>query len=53
MDKKSDKVPFYKELYYKVEKELGPIDTLVGLGLGAVSGVAICCMYWRHAWKNH
>lgn len=49
MDKKPDKVPFYKEICNKVEKEIGVIDLIIGLGLGAT----VCGLYWRHAWKNH
>lgn len=49
MNKKEDRVPFYKELYYKVENELGVYDTIVGLALGAV----VCGLYWSHCWKNH
>lgn len=46
---KENKVPFYKELYYKVERDLGVYDTLTGIALG----VGVCCLYWRHCWKNH
>lgn len=48
-----DKAPFYKELYNKLENELGPIDTIAGLALGTFGGAVICVLYWRHAWKNH
>ena len=48
-----DNAPFYKEIFYKIENELGPIDTIIGLGLGAVVGATVCGLYWRHAWKNH
>ena len=48
-----DKAPFYKELYSKLENELGPIDTIAGLALGTFGGAVICVLYWRHAWKNH
>lgn len=48
-----DKAPFYKELYDKVENELGPIDTIAGLVFGTLGGAAICVLYWRYAWRNH
>lgn len=44
-----NKEPFYKEVYDKVENEIGVLDTVIGLGLGVV----VCALYWRHAWKNH
>lgn len=44
-----NKEPFYKEVYDKVENEIGVLDMVIGLGLGAV----VCVLYWRHAWKNH
>ena len=49
MNNKVEKVPFYKEIYDKVENELGIYDTLTGLAIG----VAACMLYWRHCWKNH
>lgn len=47
MDK--NKVPFYVKYIQKVEKEVGVIDLIIGLSLGATT----CALYWRHAWKNH
>ena len=44
-----NKEPFYKEVYDKVENEIGVLDTVIGLGLGSV----VCALYWRYAWKNH
>ena len=44
-----NKEPFYKEVYDKVENEIGVLDTVIGLGLGAI----VCALYWRYAWKNH
>ena len=41
--------PFYKEFFHKMEDEIGIIDTIIGLTLGAT----VCGLYWRHAWKNH
>ena len=49
MSNKVEKVPFYKEIYDKVENELGIYDTLTGLAIG----VAACMLYWRHCWNNH
>ena len=49
MSNKVEKVPFYKEIYDKVENELGIYDTFTGLAIG----VAACILYWRHCWKNH
>lgn len=46
---KERKVPFYKDIYLKVENELGPFDTIIGLGLG----VTVCALYWRHCWLRH
>lgn len=48
-----DKVPFYKELYNKIENELGLIDTIAGLGLGLGVGIATCLVYWVNAYKYH
>ncbi len=47
--KDENRVPFYKELYNKLENEIGAIDMIIGLGIGVVA----CGLYWRHAWKNH
>ena len=44
-----NKEPFYKKIYRKVENELGPMDTLIGIGLGVV----VCGLYWSHCWRNH
>ena len=46
---KENKTPFYKEIYYKVENEIGVLDTVIGLALVAT----VCGLWWRHCWKNH
>lgn len=33
-------------------KRLGPIDTIIGLGFGAVVGATVCGLYWRYARRN-
>lgn len=48
-----DNAPFYKELFYKIENELGPIDTITGLALGLGVGMVSCVAYWIHAYKYH
>ena len=45
----NEKIPFYKEFYHKMENEIGPIDTFIGLMLGAT----VCGIYWRCCWKKH
>ena len=44
-----NKEPFYKEVYKKVENEIGVVDAVIGLGLGVV----VCGLYWHYCWRNH
>lgn len=51
--KEENKVPFYKDLYYKLENEIGVIDTISGLAIGVGVGVVSCVLYWRYTYKYH
>lgn len=49
----NNKMPFYKELYFKLENEIGTIDTVAGLAIGVGAGVVSCVLYWTYAYKYH
>ncbi len=47
MAKTPDRIPFWKEIYLKVEDDIGTEDTIIGLLLGSL----VCIMYWKHCKK--
>lgn len=47
MSKTPDKVPFWKEIYNKVEEDIGSEDALIGLILGGL----VTVLYWKHCKK--
>lgn len=49
----NNRMPFYKELYFKLENEIGTVDTITGLALGLGVGIVSCGLYWIHAYKYH
>lgn len=47
MAKSPDRTPFWKEIYSKVEDDIGTEDAIIGLLLGGL----VCIMYWKHCKK--
>ena len=47
MAKAPDKTPFWKEIYLKVEGEIGMENTITGVALGVI----VTMLYWKHC-KN-
>lgn len=44
MAKTPDRIPFWKEIYLKVEDEIGTEDAIIGLLLGGL----VTILYWKH-----
>ena len=47
MSKTPDRIPFWKEVYLKVENDIGTEDAAIGLLLGCLVTLA----YWKHCKK--
>ena len=47
MSKTPNKIPFWKEIYLKIEDDIGTEDMLVGLLLGSL----VTALYWKRCKK--